>query len=43
MYGIGITTEFLARVRARDGTCGPGIKVGSNKELTEVGRMAEHD
>ena len=33
VYGTGLG--------ARDGMWGPGIKVGSDKELTEVGRMAE--
>ena len=32
-----------ARVGATDGTCAPGIKVGSNKELMEFERMAECD
>ena len=43
MYGTGFTAESLARVGVRDGMQGPGIKVGSDKELIEVGRMAECD
>ena len=33
----------LARIEARVGTRGLGIKVYSDKELAEVGRMAERD
>ena len=43
MYGTGFATGSLARVRTRDGTWGSGIKVGSDKELTEVGKMMEYD
>ena len=32
-----------ARVGVRDGTWVPGIKVGSDKKVTEVGRMAGGD
>ena len=41
VYGRGFTPGSLARVGAKDGTWGPRIKVGFDKELIEVGRMAE--
>jgi hypothetical protein len=41
--GAGFTVGSLARVEARIGTRGMGVKVTSNKELTEVGRMVESD
>ena len=41
LYGAGFTMGSLARVGARDGMRGVGIKVSSDKELTVVGRMAE--
>ena len=41
VYGRGFTSGSLARVGAKDGTWGPRIKVGFDKELIEVGRMAE--
>ena len=41
MYGKGFIVGSLARVGASDETWSPGIEVGSNMELTEVGRMAE--
>ena len=37
------TAGSLARKEARGGTRGTGTKVSSDKELTEVGRMAEGD
>ena len=43
VYGACFTTGSLARKGARGGTRGTGNKVGSDKELTEVGRMAEGD
>ena len=43
MYGTGFTVGSLARVEARDGTLGSRIEVGSDKDLTDVGKMAEHD
>ena len=43
MYGTAFTMEPLARVGVRDGVWGPGIKVGSDKEMMEVGRMVESD
>ena len=43
MYGIGFTARSLARVVAKDGMSRLVIRVGSNKELMEVGRMAEGD
>ena len=37
-------TDFTAESQARKGTMGgTGKKISSNKELTEVGRMAEGD
>ena len=41
VYGAGFTVGFLARKGARDGKSEMGNKVSSDKELTEVGRMAE--
>ena len=38
MHAAGFTVGSLARLGARDGMWEPGIKVGSDKELTEVGR-----
>ena len=43
MYGTGFTAESLARVGARAGTSRSVIEIGSDKELMEVGRMAEGD
>ena len=43
LVGTDFTADSLARVGARDGTRGLGIKVTSEKELTQVGRMAEGD
>ena len=41
VHGTGFTAGSLARVGTRGGTRGPGIKVISEKELTEVGRMKQ--
>ena len=41
MYGAGFKAGPLARKGPRDGMRGTGNKVSSDKELTEVGRMAE--
>ena len=41
MYGTGFTMGCLARVGASDGMWVPGIEVGSDKELMDVGRMAK--
>ena len=38
VFGAGFTEESLASKGARGGTRGTGNKVGSNKELMEVGR-----
>ena len=43
VYGTGFTVGSLARIGARDGSWRPGIKVGSDKQLMEIGRMAEGD
>ena len=43
MYGAGFTAGSLARKGARGGMSRTGKKVGSDKELTEVGRMPEGD
>ena len=43
MYETGFTAGSLARVGARNGTFRPGIKVGSDKEMSEVGKIAECD
>ena len=43
VYGTGFTAGYLAGKGARGGTKGTGNKVGSDKELMEVGRMAEGD
>ena len=40
-YGPGFTAEPLARKGARGGLRGMGNKFSSDKEFTEVGRMAE--
>ena len=40
VYGTCFTAGSLARVGAKHG---PGLKVGSDKQLTEVGRMVEGD
>ena len=42
-YGTGFAAGSLARVGGRDGTSGLSIKVSSDMELTEVGRMVERD
>ena len=39
--GAGFTAGSQVRKEARDGMRGTGYKVSSDKELTEVGRMAE--
>ena len=43
VYGAGFTAGSLARKGAKIGTRGMGNKVSSDKELMEVGRMAEGD
>ena len=43
MYGAGFTAGSLAGKGARDGMRGTGNKVSFDKELMEVGRMAEGD
>ena len=43
VYGADFTAESLAGKEARGGTRGTGNKVSSDKELIEVGRMAEGD
>jgi hypothetical protein len=39
VYRAGFTLRSLARVGVRGEMSGPGIKISSDKELTEVGRM----
>ena len=43
MYGADLTAKSLARLGARDGMRGTGIKVRSDKELTEIGVITEGD
>ena len=43
VYGAGFTAGSQARKGARSGTRVMGNKVSSDKELMEVGRMAEGD
>jgi hypothetical protein len=43
VYWAGFTAGSLARKGARGGMRGTGNKVGSDKELMEVGRMVEGD
>ena len=38
VHGAGFTVGSLARVGVRHGTRGLGIKINSDKELTEVGK-----
>ena len=43
MYGVGFTAGSLAGKGARGGTRGTEDKVNIDKELVEVGRVAEGD
>ena len=43
VYGASVTAESLAGNGARGEMRGTGNKVGSDKELMEVGRVAEGD